>query len=203
MLRIGIDFDNTIVRYDEVFRRVAIEQGLIAPDFPANKGAIRDHLRALGMEDRWTAMQGYVYGERMIDAPPFPGVLGFLVWLRKLQVPVFIISHKTWYPYLGPKYDLHESAQAWLEKQGFFDPARIGIAPEHVFFELTKQAKLDRIAALQCSHFIDDLPELLCEPQFPAGVTRLLFDPGNHHADSPVFSRFHSWSHALHELLAA
>ena len=49
--RIGIDFDNTIVCYDDVFHEVAREQGLIPNDLPANKGAVRDHLRAIGRED--------------------------------------------------------------------------------------------------------------------------------------------------------
>jgi hypothetical protein len=46
---IGIDFDNTIVCYDEVFGRVAVEQGLVPPHAATSKTAIRDHLRASGM----------------------------------------------------------------------------------------------------------------------------------------------------------
>jgi hypothetical protein len=203
MLRIGIDFDNTIVCYDQVFRRVALEQGLIDKDGPTSKGAIRDYLRSVGKEDRWTAMQGYVYGERMIDAPAFPGVLDFLAGLVRKRIPVFIISHKTRRPYLGPSYDLHQSAQAWLEKQGVYDPARIGMSRQEVFFELTKQAKLERIAERDCSHFIDDLPELLCEPTFPAGVARYLFDPGCEHPSDPRYRRLPTWHTYLHELLQA
>jgi len=71
-VRIGIDFDNTIVCYDTLFRQVALEQGLIPADLPENKGAVRDYLRTAGMEDRWTAMQGDVYGKRMNEACAFP-----------------------------------------------------------------------------------------------------------------------------------
>ncbi len=202
-LRIGIDFDNTIVCYDDLFHRVAREQKLIPTDVPANKGAIRDYLRSVGQEERWTLLQGYVYGARMAEALPFAGVLPLVARLVREHVPVFIVSHKTRYPYLGPRYDLHAAAQAWLERQGFFEVANIAMQREHVFFELTKQAKLQRIAALGCSHFVDDLPELLGEPEFPSDVARWLFDPGNEHADSPLFDRFSSWDRLSQKLLAA
>ena len=202
-LRVGIDFDNTIVCYDDVFHRVALEQGLIPADLPAEKGAIRNRLRAVGNEDAWTAMQGEVYGKRMIDAAAFPGVLDFLERLVRARIPVCIISHKTRHPYLGPKYDLHEAALAWLDKNGIFDPQRVGMFRGQVYFELTKQAKLARIASVGCTHFIDDLPELLGEPGFPRGVVRLLFDPNDVHPDNALFMRLLSWHQVPHELLAA
>lgn len=192
-MRIGIDFDNTIVRYDEVFHQVALEQGLIAPTLPVSKQAVRDHLRAVGLESRWTEMQGYVYGPRLLDALPFPGLLDRLARLVREVGDVFVVSHKTKHPYLGPPYDLHASALAWMDKQGFFDPARIGLPRENVFLELTKQAKMQRIAALGCTHFIDDLPELLAEPDFP-DVVRILFDPNGDHADRTEFVRLSAWS---------
>ena len=55
-MRIGVDFDNTIVCYDEVFHRVALERKLISPSLRVNKGAVRDHLRTIGREDAWTEM---------------------------------------------------------------------------------------------------------------------------------------------------
>ena len=178
-LRIGLDFDNTIVRYDDVFHRVALERGLIPADLPATKGSVRDYLRRAGREDAWTEMQGYVYGPRMKDAAMFPGVFDFLQFCRSREVITFIISHKTQKPYLGPEYDLHQAARDWIEAQGFYDPARGGLARDHVYFELTKDAKLKRIAATGCSAFIDDLPEFLAEPTFPAGVRKVLFNPSD------------------------
>lgn len=200
-LRIGVDFDNTIVCYDALFHRVAREQGLIPADVPVSKGAVRDHLRAIGQEDVWTAMQGDVYGKRMLEAHAFPGVLDCLRRLVQVSIPVFIVSHKTRHPYLGPKYDLHEAALAWMTQQGIFDPSSVGLPRAHVFLELTKQAKLQRIAALQCTHFIDDLPELLGDTEFPSGVERLLFDPNDQFLDSPC-QRLASWSN-LGGLMAA
>ena len=77
------------------------------------------------------------------------------------------------------------------------------MAREHAYFELTKQAKLQRIATLGCTHYIDDLPEILSEPEFPSNVVRLLFDPGNDHGDNTLFARSPSWHSISDELLAA
>ena len=38
------------------------------------------------------------------------------------------------------------------------------------FSSSTLAEKLQRIAQQGCTHFLDDLPELLAEPGFPAGV---------------------------------
>ena len=192
-MRVGVDFDNTIVCYDGLFHRVALEQGLIPADVPATKGAVRDYLRAAGKEDLWTEMQGYVYGARMLDAPPFPGVLDFFARCLRSGVRLCVISHKTRFPYAGARYDLHQSAQDWLELQGFFDPARLGLTPGRVHFKLTKREKLECIAREKCTHFIDDLPELLAEPGFPAGVERLLFDPAGGGPDDARWRRFSTW----------
>jgi hypothetical protein len=190
---VGIDFDNTIVCYDSLFHRVAVEQGLVPPELPPAKGPVRDYLRKVGREGEWTELQGYVYGARMREAPLFPGVREFLARCHERAVPVRIISHKTRRPYQGPDYDLHQAARDWLEFQGFFDPAGIGLAPEQVFFELTKEGKLERIARAGCTHFIDDLPELLAEPGFPAGVQRILFDPNGQATADTEFARVSSW----------
>ncbi|MDE3076599.1 MAG: haloacid dehalogenase-like hydrolase, partial [Chloroflexota bacterium] len=53
--------------------------------------------------------------------------------------------------------------------------------------------KLLRIETLACDLFIDDLPEFLSEPDFPAGVTRVLFDPNRQHLDESRFKRVSSW----------
>ncbi len=199
-MHIGIDFDNTIVCYDALFHRVCLEKGLITPDVPENKSDVRNYLRRMGKEDAWTEVQGYVYGARMSEASPYPGVIEFVTASRRAGTPVSIISHKTRHPFIGPQYDLHQSARDWLEQQGFFDAGRIGLAPENVFFELTKEAKLERIRACGVSHFIDDLPELLSAPEFPNEVQRILFDPNGLYAGEGKFIRTKSWEQT-HKLL--
>ena len=190
---IGVDFDNTIVCYDELFYKVALERMLIPANLSANKTAIRNYLRRIGQEDKWTEMQGYVYGFRMItEAEAFPGVHDFFVFCQRHGFPVRIISHKTRYPYRGEPYDLHQAAREWLVYHGF--DHSIDLLSKYFFAELTKAEKLQRIQNLGCTYFIDDLPEFLTDANFPADVQRILFDPANEYGDFRDGIRVSSWT---------
>ncbi|APW41610.1 haloacid dehalogenase-like hydrolase [Rhodoferax saidenbachensis] len=194
-MRIGIDFDNTIVSYDALFYKVAREQDVVPADTPVNKVAVRDYLRQVGKEDVWTAMQGYVYGARMDEAIAYPGVLEFLFQAGQAGHTLAIVSHKTKHPFLGPQYDLHAAARAWVEQHLHRDGVPL-VAADSVFFELTKDAKLQRATQWGCELFIDDLPEILLAPGFPTGARRVLFDPESHHhpADVPGCQVVQSWA---------
>jgi len=192
---VGVDFDNTVVCYDGVFHKVSVERGLIPEKLPASKGQVRDYLRQQGEEDTWIELQGYVYGARMLDATPFPGVLEFFSRCRDCSIQVCIISHRTRYPFMGPRYDLHRAAREWVEHYGFY--GQTGLSSEYVHFELTKQEKVARIGQEGCDVFIDDLPEFLIESSFPAGVRRILFDPNNRYPTEDRFERVTSWQQML------
>ncbi|TSA53505.1 MAG: haloacid dehalogenase-like hydrolase, partial [Nitrosomonadaceae bacterium] len=114
-MRIGIDFDNTIVSYDALFHKVARERNLVPSSAPVNKVAVRDYLRRIGQEEHWTEMQGYVYGSRMDEALAYEGVADFIRHAMAAGHQIFIVSHKTRYPFLGPQYDLHMAARAWIK----------------------------------------------------------------------------------------
>ena len=172
---IGVDFDNTIVCYDPLFHRVAVERGLIPASLPARKNDVRDFLRAQQREEEWTQLQGYVYGARMGEAQPFPGVLEFFTRCVHKRITVHIISHKTRTAVVGPAYDLQRTAQEWLATQGFLDPHRTGLSTAHVHFGETRQEKILHIREAGCTHFIDDLEETFREPGFPHHVVQILF----------------------------
>ena len=189
---IGIDFDNTIVRYDALFHRVALEQQLIPATLAVSKIAVRDHLRAAGVEDRWTAMQGYVYGARMDEAAAYPDVHQFMRWARDCGIELAIISHKTKAPFVGPQYDLHAAASSWVSNH-LKDEHGALINADSVYFELTKDDKLDRVNSLNCTVFIDDLPEILLAPGFPSTTRPILFDPDDAHAGAQIAHRVRNW----------
>jgi len=191
-MRVGFDFDNTIVSYDALFHKVALEQSLVPPQTPVSKVAVRDYLRKVDREHEWTEMQGYVYGSRMAEAAAYPGVVEFIQMLRDRGIDVLIISHKTKFPFLGPKYDLHAAAADWISAS-LSDSKGPLFASDRVFFELTKEEKIARIAACACDYFIDDLPEILQMSGFPADTGRLLFDPEKSHDDQEAFKKFGSW----------
>ena len=197
---IGLDFDNTIVRYDRLFHRLAFERNLIPASLPATKQSVRDFLRAAGREDDWTELQGIAYGPRIVDAEPWPGVLEFLGRCWDAGVQVAVVSHKTKHPYRGEKHDLHTAAHRFLESHGLYD---LGLSRDRVFLELTLAEKLARIGSLRCSVFVDDLPEVLGEAAFPARVQKVLFDPANAHAIPVGGLRVNSWLQCGDMLLTA
>ncbi|MBI4371688.1 MAG: hypothetical protein HY552_05255 [Elusimicrobia bacterium] len=198
-MRIGLDLDNTLVRYDEVFHREAAARGLIPADLPPVKERVRDFLRAAGREADWTELQGWAYGPGMETARPFPGAGEFLAACRARGAQVRVISHRTRRALRGPGHDLHAAARGWLEKSGWLGPGG-ALDAGHVFLEETKAAKLDRIREQACTHFVDDLPEFLAEPDFPPGVERLLFDPAGARAGENL-PRVGSWEEARRRLL--
>mgnify|MGYP001345259778 FL=1 len=196
----GSDFDNTIVSYEGLFHRIAVEQGLIPESVPSTKDGVRDYLRKQGKEDDWTEMQGLVYGDRMTSAQPYPGSKIFFRFCKESSIPVRIVSHKTRYPFIGERHDLHKAASGWLETKGFLAPGTVGIPMDNVYFELTKEAKMQRIQACGCTHFIDDLPEFLLHPEFPSGVVRWLFDPYGIHQKVDCVRRFSNWGEVRTEV---
>ena len=193
-MRIGLDFDNTIVSYDALFHKVARERDLVPPETAINKVAVREYLRRIDKEDAWTELQGYVYGARMDEAEAYPGVIEFLRWAEQAGHDLAIVSHKTKYPFLGPQYDLHAAAQAWVERH-LCEHGSPLIPVGQVFFELTKEEKLARIGNFRCGIFLDDLPEILHASGFPASTRRVLFDPeGHYEAEAqPGVTVVHSW----------
>jgi len=167
-MRIGIDFDNTIICYDKVFNKTAVDLAFIPKDLASGKNYVRDYLREIDQEDKWIWLQGYVYGTKLKNTQLYEGIKSFLKFCGQSNIDCFIISHKTKYPYSGEKYDLHRAASDWIQHQGL----NIGY-----FFELTKEEKIKRINILNCTHFIDDLPEFLALPGFNEKIEKILFDP--------------------------
>jgi hypothetical protein len=189
-VHLGVDFDNTIVCYDEVFHRLALAEELIPASVPCHKTSVRDFLRAAGREDRWTAMQAVVYGERMREARPFPGVLDFFRACAESALRVSIISHRTRQPIVGAPCDLHAAAFRWLEANGIVNL----VSRDAIHFLETRAGKVARIREAGCTHFIDDLPEFLAEPLLPPALRRILFDPARAVGPKPGLTAVSSWA---------
>jgi hypothetical protein len=191
-MHLGLDFDNTLINYDVLFRMVALEQGMIPDEVEANKNAVRNYLRAVGREDDWTRLQGEVYGGRILEAAPYQEMRQVLQSIASLHIPLSIISHKTKTPFMGKQWDLHSAARAWLNKYEMHSCQGPNISIEQTFFELTKQAKCDRIVAIGCTHYIDDLPEIL--EMLPDKIIKIHFSPERHLASNNNWLVMRSWS---------
>jgi hypothetical protein len=199
---IGIDFDNTIACYDHVFAPAAREMGLVPMAFAGSKSATRAAIRASDVgETGWMRLQGQVYGRLMGRARLFDGVLAFLQRCRDHGVSVAIVSHKTEYGHFDPdRVNLRDAALRWMADVGLFDTVATGLGPDRVFFESTRSAKLQRIAALGCTAFVDDLPEVFLDPDFPRSVRKCLFASDGEAPEGLCIPRAH-WSEIADDLL--
>ena len=173
-MRIGLDFDNTIVCYDKAIALLAEELFDLPEDVARTKLGLRDHLREADRESEWTTFQGQLYGPGMRYAEPFEGAVTTMEKLREAGHELIIVSHRSRWPYAGPRYDLHKAARLWiqdrLQTSGLFKD-------ERAYFLETKEKKLAMIGELGCQFFLDDLPEVLDFPQFPKSTQGLLLKP--------------------------
>jgi hypothetical protein len=179
-MKVGVDFDNTIVNYDKVFHKVALEQSLIKSNLTVSKNAVRDYLKGKDQNDIWTELQGYVYGKRLLDAEVFPGFIDFLIFASKNKINVIIVSHKTIYPYLGTQYNLHDSAREFIA-ESLTNKNKNFVNKRNIFFESTLANKVLRINREFCDFFIDDLPEVFALNDFPNRTKKILFNPDKSH----------------------
>jgi len=176
-MKIGIDLDNTIISYDNLLYKLAVENDYLSPDIKRNKKAIRDIIRKLPEgEIKWQKFQAIIYGPKINEAELINGVSDFLKFCKNKHIKVNVISHKTEYAnYDTTGTNLRLTALKWMEKHDFFNIDSLGLSKSDIFFESTRKEKIERIIKQRCTHFIDDLEETFCEPAFPNNVKKILF----------------------------
>lgn len=178
-MRIGLDFDNTLVCYDQAFYTVAVQLGLLPPDFiRQTKQAVKTFLQTQGErgEQIWQALQGQVYGRFIKQACLFKGVRAFLRKCQEEQHTIWIVSHKTQYGHFDEtRTDLRSAARNFMEDQGFF--SEYGLNPAQIQFCATRDEKIKTIDDLKLDCFVDDLFDVLTHPAFPKGVKPYWFVP--------------------------
>jgi hypothetical protein len=192
-MRIGVDFDNTLVSYDRAFAAVGKEEGLLPADFTGGKDAAKRWLHRERPDGYlWERLQGMVYGRRIDRAELYAGAAEFFRRCRaQAGWQVYVVSHKTVLAHHDPlQTDLRESALGWMRRQGFFEKDGFGLDTSQVFFEDTRDAKVRRISELHCQIFVDDLPEVLGHAAMPAGCRKILFAT----EDSGPFERAANWN---------
>ncbi|MDP7353887.1 MAG: phosphotransferase [Desulfobacterales bacterium] len=183
--RIGIDLDNTILRYDALFHSLALERSWIQGNCPQNKGAVKRALINQSREDQagdqlWQQLQAWAYGKRIDEAELFEGFDGFVRQARKRGDELFIVSHKTRFSSFSPSIDLRRQAMKTLERRGFFTSSvdgGFGFRLEDVFFASSLEEKVEMISGLRLDCFIDDLIKVFGCSLFPKETRALLFSP--------------------------
>jgi hypothetical protein len=199
-LHVGIDFDNTIIGYDEVFCAEAKRSGLIGQDFVGTKQTVRDAIRLLpDGELAWQRLQGQVYGNGIGGAVIIPGVEAFLRRCRAEGCTVSVVSHKTEFGHYDPdRVNLRKAALNWMAANGLVGDAH-AIPAANIYFESTRAEKLWRIGLLALTHFIDDLEEVLTDPGFPPRIKRILFGSSEPPAAAP-YAVCPTWQDVEHRI---
>ncbi len=176
-MRIGIDFDNTIAKYDLLFQNLFQGEKVESKSQIKTKSQIKNFLLAQkNGEKKWMTMQGKAYGKYMHQAEIMPNLVNFLISARIRHYKIFIVSHKTEYGHFDKeKISLRSEAIKWMEKNRFFNKDFICLDKKNIFFADTRKDKVDIISNLSLDWFIDDLPEVFLEEFFPNRLNKILF----------------------------
>lgn len=190
-MRIGFDFDNTLVEYDQLFYDAALRQGLIPKNLLQTKEAVKAFIQSHHTDQAFTNLQGLVYGEMIKEVKAKKSLETFLSNLVDKNHKLLIVSHKTVKPYSGANYNLRAAALQWLHDNKFTGNGGFFTEVEDVFFENTIDEKIERIKKLRCDIFFDDLPRIL--EGLGENITGYLYDPGNSWGNSPSYIKFADW----------
>jgi hypothetical protein len=191
-MKIGLDFDNTIVCYNQAIALLAEDFFDLPIEIPRTKLGLRDYLRAEDRESDWTAFQGELYGPGMRYAKPFEGAISTMQQLIVKGHELAIVSHRSRHPYAGPQYDLHLAAHNWITDH--LSPCEIfDEQSKNTYFMETLSGKLKKIADIRCDIFVDDLPAVLDSTEFPGSTLGILFDPAAIKYENPRINRIGDW----------
>jgi hypothetical protein len=169
---------------------------------PAHKPTIKHYIQTRHDNHAWTRLQAEVYGPLIDYAEPYAGVSDFLAQCHRHGYSVCILSHKTRRPATGEDYDLRAAALGWLESQGWFTSSSLGLRITDVEFHDSRDEKIAAIQRRACDTFIDDLPAVLADPAFPAGTSRILFDPDSTHLQHREWKHAQSWADITAEIFS-
>lgn len=194
-MRIGIDFDNTIVDYTGIFYRAALKRNWIPKEVGNNKSDVRQYFIKNNNERQWTTLQSIVYGEDIKHAAPYPYVKKIIDELITQGHTLYIISHKTQFPIIGEKLNFHTAALNWLKVNKFITLPDAPFKKSDVFFNETIEDKINCIKEKKCDVFIDDLPKIFESELFPSTTNKILFDPYGYHKKSVAkLNKIKCWS---------
>ena len=168
---VGVDFDNTLINYDKVFSEIAKKNDLIKKTLKS-KELVKKKIIVNHGEDKWTRLQGQVYGKEILKAHRNKFIKDCLVKISKIS-KIYLISHKTKFPIIGKKINMHNSALIWLKKNKLYGKNKV-FNKENVFFEKSVQDKVRKIKYLKCDIYIDDLTSVLDRLNFK--IIKILFN---------------------------
>ena len=203
-MRIGIDFDNTIVSYEQVFYEIAQKDNININSYSLSGGYKTQVKIALAKkvngDIQWQRIQGYVYGLGMSSAQIMFGFFNFVLNCRLNNWDVYIVSHKSEYGHFDKsRTQLRRAALDWMNNNNFFYESEPLIPQNNIFFLDTQDLKIKKIIHLNLDFFIDDLLEVFQNPLFPEKINKFLLSKNSKNYDEGIRT-FPSWGQISNEL---
>ena len=189
---IGFYFDNTIIDYSNSFKILAKKKKYNKINSNLDKNSLKDFLIKNKKQNEWTIIQGEVYGKYITRAELYKGFIKLFRYLLKKNIKIFIVSHKTKYPYLGKKINLRKEAKKWIQKNIIYKNKIFNFSMKNVYFENSIEKKINRIVKLKCNIFIDDLPQIL--NLLPKNIIKFLFNPNAKKKIKENYKTIESWA---------
>ena len=164
--KIGIDLDNTIINYENSFKKYLKDQNINFKKVDKNtvKNLIKKNLKI----KNWTEAQEEIYGKYIVFAKPFKYFKNFEKFALKKKIKLFIVSHKTKYSQFSKKYNLHSQSNKWLKHN-------ISKELYEIYYVRTINQKIKKIAYIDPDYFIDDLIEIFNHKNFPKKIKKIHF----------------------------
>ena len=174
---VGIDLDNTIIKYDNAFIEAAKFLNINIPGGETNKIDLKKYCNSLNEGELiWQKIQGLAYGKLLIkNAKLYTGVKRFIWRLKNKGHIIKIISHKTKFGHFDEeKNSLREIASEFLKNNKIisYDYPLVN----DVFFLNTRNEKVDKIVSEKIEIFIDDLKEVIFDLKEFSQIKTLHFD---------------------------
>lgn len=188
--KIGIDLDNTIIDYDQLFYKEAFKKRLIPKKMDRNRIKIRNYIKKKSVT-KWKQLQSNIYSTYLDKAILRKGFIKFIIHLTKRGFNFCIISHKTKYPYIGKKINLHNLSKKWIENNINKKLKKYDCEIKKIFFETTEKKKIKKIINEKCDYFIDDLPSILIS--LPKNFKKILIDPQKNYNKKSNFLVLNEW----------
>ena len=143
-MRIGIDFDNTIAIYDNIFLNFLKKFNIESELFSNPKDQLKKHLfKDPNGIKKWNKIQGQVYGKDVRKAKIALGFFNFIKLANHFKYEIFIISHKTKFGHFDKsKVNLRDMAILWMDRNSFFDLDALSIKKNNIFFCSSRKEKI-------------------------------------------------------------
>jgi hypothetical protein len=173
-LKIGIDLDNTIIDYSNSLKKLLKDEYKIElQNEIIHKSLIKTQIIEKYSDREWTRAQGLLYSKYLDYANPYPGCLDALKKLSINGSELYIISHKTRYPFIGGKTNLILFAKKWITTNLVHDNGINLFKEANILFNESIHKKVDSIISHDLDIFIDDLDMIL--KLLPSNLNKIWF----------------------------